>query len=37
MSEQPLAKRTVPVLDSHMAYHARGEGAPIIFLHGNPT
>ena len=20
-----------------MAYHERGEGAPILFLHGNPT
>src|SRR5262249_35539116 len=37
MSEQPLAKQTVNVLDSHVAYHARGEGAPILFLHGNPT
>jgi haloalkane dehalogenase len=37
VSEQPLAKKTVPVLDSRMAYHARGEGAPILFLHGNPT
>ncbi len=37
MSEQPLAKQTVNVLDSRIAYHARGEGAPILFLHGNPT
>jgi haloalkane dehalogenase len=37
MSEQPLAKKTVNVLDSHMAYHERGAGAPILFLHGNPT
>ncbi len=37
MSEQPLAKKTVRLLDSHMAYHERGEGAPILFLHGNPT
>jgi haloalkane dehalogenase len=37
MSEQPLTKQTVNVLDSRMAYHARGEGAPILFLHGNPT
>src|ERR1700759_902326 len=37
MSEKPLIKQTVNVLDSHMAYHARGEGAPILFLHGNPT
>jgi haloalkane dehalogenase len=37
MSEQPLARKTVNVLDSRMAYHERGEGAPILFLHGNPT
>src|SRR6201996_8833296 len=37
MSEQPLTKQTVNVLDNRMAYHARGEGAPILFLHGNPT
>ena len=29
--------RTVPVLDSHMAYVEEGSGAPIVFLHGNPT
>jgi haloalkane dehalogenase len=37
MTEQPLIKKTVDVLDSRMAYHERGEGAPILFLHGNPT
>jgi len=37
MSEQPLTKKTVSVLDSRMAFHERGEGAPILFLHGNPT
>ncbi len=37
MSEQPLTKKTVNVLDSHMAYHERGGGAPILFLNGNPT
>jgi haloalkane dehalogenase len=37
MSEQPLTKTTVDVLDSRMAYHARGEGRPVLFLHGNPT
>jgi haloalkane dehalogenase len=37
MTEQPLTKKTVDVLDSRMAYHERGEGAPILFLHGNPT
>ena len=37
MTEQPLTKKTVDVLDSSMAYHERGEGAPVLFLHGNPT
>jgi haloalkane dehalogenase len=37
MTEQPLGKTTVKALDSHIAYHERGEGAPILFLHGNPT
>jgi haloalkane dehalogenase len=37
MSEQPLTKNTVDVLGSRMAYHERGEGAPVLFLHGNPT
>jgi len=37
MTEQPLKKKTVDVLDSRMAYHERGEGAPVLFLHGNPT
>jgi haloalkane dehalogenase len=37
MTEQPLAKKTVEVLDSRMAYHERGEGKPVLLLHGNPT
>jgi haloalkane dehalogenase len=37
MTEQPLAKKTVDLLDSRMAYHERGEGAPVLLLHGNPT
>jgi haloalkane dehalogenase len=37
MTEQPLTKKTVDVLGSRMAYHERGEGAPVLFLHGNPT
>jgi haloalkane dehalogenase len=37
MTEQPLTKKTVKILDGHMAYHERGEGAPILLLHGNPT
>jgi haloalkane dehalogenase len=37
MTEQPLAKKTVDVHDVPMAYHERGEGRPVLFLHGNPT
>jgi haloalkane dehalogenase len=37
MTEQPLAKQFVDVLDSRIAYHTRGEGAPVLLLHGNPT
>src|SRR5437899_10064263 len=37
MTERPLTKKTVDVLGSSMAYHERGEGAPVLFLHGNPT
>ena len=37
MTEQPLTKKTVDVLGSKMAYHERGEGSPVLFLHGNPT
>jgi haloalkane dehalogenase len=37
MTEQPLTKQTVDVLGQGIAYHERGEGAPILFLHGNPT
>lgn len=37
MTEQPLTKKTVDVLGSRMAYHERGEGKPVLFLHGNPT
>src|SRR5258708_1279959 len=37
MTEQPLTKKTVDVLDSRMAYHERGEGGPVLLLHGNPT
>ncbi|WP_017537745.1 haloalkane dehalogenase [Nocardiopsis halophila] len=28
---------TTPVLDSTIAHRERGSGAPIVFLHGNPT
>jgi haloalkane dehalogenase len=37
MTETPLTKKTVDVLGVGMAYHERGEGAPVLFLHGNPT
>jgi haloalkane dehalogenase len=37
MTEQLLTKKTVDVLDAQMAYHERGEGAPVLLLHGNPT
>jgi haloalkane dehalogenase len=37
MTEQPLAKKAVDVLGARMTYHERGEGAPVLLLHGNPT
>ena len=37
MTEQPLSKKIIDVLDTRMAYHERGEGRPVLFLHGNPT
>jgi haloalkane dehalogenase len=37
MTEQRLTKKTAHVLGSRMAYHERGEGAPVLLLHGNPT
>ena len=37
MTEQPLAKKSVDVLGARIAYHQRGEGSPVLFLHGNPT
>ena len=37
MTEQALTKKTVDVLDARMGYHERGEGAPVLLLHGNPT
>jgi haloalkane dehalogenase len=37
MTETPLTKKTVDVLGVGMAYHERGEGTPVLFLHGNPT
>lgn len=41
MTREPLderwTKRRVGVLGREMAYVERGEGAPVVFLHGNPT
>ena len=37
MTEQRLTKKTIDILDARMAYHERGEGRPVVFLHGNPT
>jgi haloalkane dehalogenase len=37
MTETPLTKKTVDVLGAGMAYHERGVGTPVLFLHGNPT
>jgi len=37
MTEQPLAKKAIDVLGARMAYHQRGEGTPVLLLHGNPT
>jgi haloalkane dehalogenase len=33
----PAPPSRVRVLDSEMAYVDRGRGAPVVFLHGNPT
>ena len=35
--DAPLTKQRVAVLDRHMAYHTRGDGPPVLLLHGNPT
>jgi haloalkane dehalogenase len=37
MSTAPLEKQFVTIKGRRMAYHTRGIGRPIIFLHGNPT
>ncbi len=37
MTEQPLEKNAVSATGRQMAYHERGTGAPILFLHGNPA
>ncbi len=33
----PFTRRHIPVLDSRMSFIEAGDGAPIVFLHGNPT
>ncbi|MEM9035092.1 MAG: haloalkane dehalogenase [Actinomycetota bacterium] len=33
----PLTKSHATVDGKRMAYHERGEGDPVVFLHGNPT
>lgn len=33
----PHERKRVDVLDSEMAYVDTGKGAPVVFLHGNPT
>jgi len=35
--QDPWPRRTVPVLDSWMSFVETGSGAPLVFLHGNPT
>src|SRR2546425_4884653 len=37
MSTAPLSKSYRTVDGKRMAFHERGEGDPIVFLHGNPT
>ena len=37
MSTAPLAKQYATVNGLRMAFHERGEGDAIVFLHGNPT
>jgi haloalkane dehalogenase len=32
-----LSKKKIEILGHQMAYHERGEGNPIVLLHGNPT
>ena len=37
MSAEPLSKRYQVVDGQRMAFHERGDGDAIVFLHGNPT
>jgi len=36
-SADPHPRKRVHVLDSDMSYVDTGRGAPVVFLHGNPT
>ena len=36
-TDERYTKKTVSVKGKTMAYVEVGEGAPIVFLHGNPT
>lgn len=37
MNTEPLPKQYKTVHGKQMAYHESGSGAPVVFLHGNPT
>jgi haloalkane dehalogenase len=37
MAQPAAAKRYVEILGLRMAYVEEGSGAPVVFLHGNPT
>ena len=37
MTTAPLSKKYATVNGKQMAYHERGEGRSVVFLHGNPT
>ena len=37
MDTTPLTKQFAEINGLRMAWHERGEGDPIVFLHGNPT
>ncbi|MEQ8696449.1 MAG: haloalkane dehalogenase [Bauldia litoralis] len=36
-ADDPHPRKRVDVLDSFMSYVDTGDGAPVVFLHGNPT
>jgi haloalkane dehalogenase len=36
-ADDPHPRKRIDVLDSHMSYVDTGSGAPVVFLHGNPT